>query len=296
MLAAMTIALLGTGLLGSAIGLRLLRRDQSLVVWNRHADRCAPLLEQGARQARSPAAAAAEAEWIITVLSDGPTTSSVLIDQVGAALRERGILQIGTISPDESRALAAAVADRGGRYLEAPVLGSRPEALEGRLQLMTGGPKALMEEAWPLLQLLSETPVHLGEVGAAMGAKLALNQLIASLTHAFSLSLHLVQQSGVEVATFMDLLRESALYAPTFDKKLERELAGDYSNPNFPTAHLRKDLNLFISAANQAGLNSEGLAGLAQLLERSTAADLDGLDYSALHALTAGQTTAAAPA
>ena len=295
MLGPMTIALLGTGLLGSAIGLRLLHQGQSLVVWNRHADRCAPLLEQGAHQALSPAAAAAEADWLITVLSDGPTTASVLIDQVGAELQGRAVLQIGTIGPDESRALAAAVVDRGGRYLEAPVLGSRPEALEGRLQLMTGGPKPLMEEARPLLELLSETPVHLGEVGAAMGAKLALNQLIASLTHAFSLSLHLVQQSGVEVSAFMDLLRASALYAPTFDKKLERELAGHYSNPNFPTAHLRKDLKLFINAANQAGLNSEGLLGLVQLLERSTAADLDDLDYCALHALTAGQTTAAAP-
>jgi 3-hydroxyisobutyrate dehydrogenase len=291
----MTLALLGTGLLGSAIGQRLLRRGQSLVVWNRHPERCAPLLAEGARLAQTPAEAAAQADWLITVLNDGPTTASVLLDQVGAQLQGRGVLQIGTIGTEQSCALAAAVADRGGRYLEAPVLGSRPEALEGRLQLMVGGPKPLMEEALPLLELLSEAPVHLGEVGAAMAAKLALNQLIASLTHAFSLSLHLVQQSGVAVEPFMQLLRASALYAPTFDKKLQRELDGDYSNPNFPTAHLRKDLQLFVNAAQSAGLNSEGLNGLVQLLERSTAAQLDGLDYCALHALTAGQTAAATP-
>ncbi|MBW0166070.1 MAG: NAD(P)-dependent oxidoreductase [Vulcanococcus sp.] len=291
----MTIALLGTGLLGSAIATRLLACGHSLSVWNRHPERCQPLLELGARQAPSPAAAAAEADWLLTVLSDGPTTHTVLIDQVAEELRGRRVLQIGTIGPAESRQLSEAVMALGGSYLEAPVLGSRPEALNGTLQLMTGGPAELMQEARPLLQQLSQDPVHLGPVGSAMTAKLALNQLIASLTHAFSLSLHLVQQGGVEVEPFMALLRSSALYAPTFDKKLQRELSGDYTNPNFPTAHLRKDLDLFITAAQQAGLNSKGLSGLAALLQRSSAAGLDELDYCALHQLTAGQTTAATP-
>ena len=291
----MTIALLGTGLLGSAIATRLLACGERLTVWNRNPERGQPLVALGAQWASSAAEAAAEAEWLITVLNDGPTTQAVLIDQVGAALQGRRVLQMGTIGPAESQQLADAVAGLGGAYLEAPVLGSRPEALEGRLQLMAGGPAELMEEALPLLRQLSQEPVHLGPVGTAMTTKLALNQLIASLTHAFSLSLHLVQQGGVAVEPFMALLRSSALYAPTFDKKLQRELSGDYGNPNFPTAHLRKDLDLFISAAQQAGLNSEGLSGLAALLQRSTAAGLDGLDYCALHQLTAGQTAAARP-
>ena len=295
MLSPMKIALFGTGLLGSAIATRLLACNHQLVVWNRHGERCAPLLDLGATAAASPAEAAASADWLITVLSDGATTRSVLIDQVGAQLRGRTVLQIATIAPAESRALAVAVEERGGHYLEAPVLGSRPEALQGRLQLMIGGADALVQRAMPLLLQLSETPVHLGEVGTASTSKLALNQLIASLTHAFSLSLHLVQQGGVEVEAFMQLLRGSALYAPTFDKKLDRELSGHYADPNFPTAHLRKDLRLFIAAAEQAGLNSEGLAGLAQLLQRSEGTELDQLDYCALHALTAGRTAAATP-
>ena len=74
------------------------------------------------------------------------------------------------------------------------------------------------------------------------------------------------------------LLRSSALYAPTFDKKLDRELRRDYGDPNFPTAHLRKDLDLFIRAAQQAGLNSEGLSGLAALLQRSSSTAAVGVD------------------
>jgi 3-hydroxyisobutyrate dehydrogenase len=283
----MEISLLGTGLLGTAIGERLLGCGHALTVWNRSPGRCAPLLALGARAAATPAEAVAASGVLITVLSDGPTTRAVLLDQAGAALAGRLVLQVATIAPQESRDLAAALAARGAELLEVPVLGSRPEALAGTLQLMVGGSPAALERARPLLAALGGEPHHLGPVGAALSAKLALNQLIASLTHSFSLSLHLVQRAGVPVEAFMAILRDSALYAPTFDKKLAKELADDYANPNFPTAHLRKDLQLFLQAAAGAGLNTEGLSGLERLLERATAAGLDSLDYSALHRLTA---------
>jgi 3-hydroxyisobutyrate dehydrogenase len=285
----MEISLLGTGLLGAAIGERLLRCGHRLTVWNRHLERCAPLQELGATVAATPAEAVAAAELVITVLSDGPTTREVLLEQAGAALAGRLVLQVATIAPEESQALAAALAERGAVLLEVPVLGSRPEALAGTLQLMVGGDAAALERARPVLAVLGSEPRLLGPVGAALSTKLALNQLIASLTHSFSLSLHLVQRAGVDVEAFMAILRASALHAPTFDKKLAKELADDYANPNFPTAHLRKDLLLFLETARGLGLETEGLDGLAALLERSTAAGLDELDYSALHRLTAGR-------
>jgi len=284
----MEISLLGTGLLGGAISERLLACGHQLTVWNRNPKRCMPLLGLGARAAASPAEAVAAGELVITVLNDGPTTSSVLLEQAGMALAGKLVLQVATIAPGESEALATGLAELGAELLETPVLGSKPEALAGCLQLMVGGSAAALERARPVLAHLGGEPHHLGPVGAALTTKLALNQLIASLTHSFSLSLHLVQRAGVDVEKFMAILRASALYAPTFDKKLAKELADDYVNPNFPTAHLRKDLQLFLLAAADAGLNSEGLSGLAQLLERSTAAGLDELDYSSLHRLTAG--------
>jgi 3-hydroxyisobutyrate dehydrogenase len=284
----MEISLLGTGLLGAAIGERLLQSGQRLTVWNRHGKRCTPLQALGGRVAATPAEAVASAEVVITVLSDGPTTRAVLLEQAGATLGGQLVLQVATIAPQESRELATALAERGAELLEVPVLGSRPEALAGTLQLMVGGDAATLERARPVLAALGSEPRLLGPVGAALTTKLALNQLIASLTHSFSLSLHLVQRAGVDVEAFMAILRTSALHAPTFDKKLAKELADDYANPNFPTAHLRKDLLLFLQEARGLGLETQGLDGLAALLERATAAGLDGLDYSALHRLTAG--------
>jgi len=90
----------------------------------------------------------------------------------------------------------------------------------------------------------------------------------------------------VPVETFMAILRSSALYAPTFDKKLQRMLDGHYADPNFSTALLRKDLRLFLEEATAAGLQASGLNGLDALLQEAEGGALDNLDYCALHELT----------
>ena len=166
------------------------------------------------------------------------------------------------------------------------MLGSKPQAISGTLLVMAGGDPALFEQHKPLLNHLSEAPILVGPIGSGAATKLALNQLIASLTHAFSLSLRLVQQAGVSVETFMAILRPSALYAPTFDKKLQRMLDGHYNDPNFSTDLLRKDLRLFLEEATAAGLQTSGLSGLDALLQDAQGSELDPLDYCALHELT----------
>lgn len=280
------ISVIGTGLLGSAIATRLLSRGYKVTVWNRTSDKCIPLIQLGAQLAVNPVDAANSANYLITVLSDGPTTEMVLLENIGSALAGKTVVQIATIGPDQSRKLASAVYQYGGRYLECPVQGSRPEALAGNLMLMVAGSYNLFDETLPLLKDLSNKPLLLGDIGSAVSIKLAFNQLLASLSHSFSISLHLIQQSGVNIDVFMELLRKTSLYAPTFDKKLERELKGDYNNPNFPTAHLRKDLGLFLKAAQMYNINTTGLDGLHQLLEYATLIDIDDLDYSSLHVLT----------
>ena len=94
---------------------------------------------------------------------------------------------------------------------------------------------------------------------------------------------------GLEIERFMEVLRPSALYAPTVDKKLERMLSHQYGDPNFSTSLLRKDLRLFLREAQLAGVNASALQGLATLLESAEGTDLDSVDYCALHELTAGR-------
>ena len=279
-----TIALLGTGLLGTAIGHRLLQQGTTLRVWNRTPERCEALLAKGAQAIQTLAGAAEGCDAVITVLRDGTATAAV-VEALGP-LHRATVIPMGTMGVGESQALAAQTKRQGGQYLEAPVLGSQPQALTGTLLVMAGGDQEVFDQQRSLLDQLAEAPQRVGPVGSGAATKIALNQLIASLTHSFSLSLRLIQQAGVPVETFMDILRPSALYAPTFDKKLQRMLDGHYSDPNFSTGLLRKDLLLFLQEAADQGLQAQGLQGVADLLMQAKDTELDDQDYCALHALT----------
>ena len=279
-----SVAVLGTGLLGTAIATRLLEHGLNVHIWNRDPSHIVSLVEKGATAIDDLGQAAKNNRVLISVLRDGAATASV-IGTLGD-LQSSTVVPMGTMGVEESRKLATQVADQGGQYLEAPVLGSKPQALNGSLLVMAGGEAQVFEAQQPLLSHLCQEPLLVGPVGSGAATKLALNQLIASLTHSFSLSLQLIQRVGVPVETFMAILRPSALYAPTFDKKLQRMLDGHYSNPNFSTDLLRKDLRLFIEEATVAGLQSSGLSGLHDLLQEAQGSALDQLDYCALHELT----------
>ena len=279
-----SVAVLGTGLLGTAIATRLLEQGLHVHVWNRDPSRIVSLVEKGATAIDDLGQAAQNDSVLITVLRDAAATASV-IGAVGA-LPSSTVIPMGTMGVEESRKLATQVTNQGGQYLEAPVLGSKPQALNGTLLVMAGGEAQVFKEQQPLLAHLCQDPLLVGPVGSGAATKLALNQLIASLIHSFSLSLQLIQRTGVPVETFMAILRPSALYAPTFDKKLQRMLDHTYADPNFSTALLRKDLRLFLEEATTAGLQDQGLSGLLSLLEQAKDTDLDEQDYCALHELT----------
>ncbi|GIL79741.1 hypothetical protein Vretimale_12384 [Volvox reticuliferus] len=137
---------------------------------------------------------------------------------------------------------------------------------------------------WPLLRALGQEPniPDIGPVGTAAAVKLALNQLIASLTIGFSTSLGLVQRSGAPVDKFMSILRASALYASTYDKKLQKMLDRDYGVANFPTKHLLKDVRLFENEAAAAGLDTAVQTAVAATISYAMFKGLQDCNYSAV--------------
>ncbi len=221
---------------------------------------------------------------MVLVLSDAAAIrESLLKGDPAPDLTGRVCIQMGTIAPQESRNLAEDIAKAGGAYLEAPVLGSLPEAREGRLIVMAGGDPELFERCLPLLRALGQDPQRIGAVGQAAALKLAMNQLIAGLTATFALSLGLVRAEGIEVEQFMTLLRASALYAPTFDKKLAKYLNQDYAGANFPLKHLLKDVRLFREVTAPLGMDSAMITTLEAACIRALAKGYGDQDYSALY-------------
>ena len=217
-------------------------------------------------------------------LSDANAINTVLDTIESQHLIGKTFIQMGTIAPDESRLLEQRLNQQDCSYLECPVLGSLPEARSGSLILMAAGDRAVFDAVLPLLNQIGNQPKYFGTTGNGSTVKLAMNQLIAGLTSSFALSLALIEKEGVDSDEFMSVVRDSALYAPTFDKKLERMLTRDFANPNFLTKHLAKDTTLFLNIAERLALNTAALEGISDLLQYTLAKGLADTDYSALYA------------
>jgi 3-hydroxyisobutyrate dehydrogenase len=280
----MKIGVIGTGLMGQPMALKLLQASLSVIAYNRTASKLQPLQEAGATIADSPEIVLQEADCIILTLTDAQAIQEILLtENTLSLLKNRTIIQMGTISPQESKDICSQITVAGGAYLEAPVLGSIPQVRAGELIVMVGSTKEQFQQWLPILKHYSNEPMYIGAVGTASAMKLALNQLIAGLTATFALTLGFVQRQGVDVEQFMEIVRESALYAPTFDKKLSLMLTRNFANPNFPTKHLLKDTNLFLAQAEELGLANASLAGIQTILEKAIEMGLADADYSAIY-------------
>ncbi|BAT52384.1 3-hydroxyacid dehydrogenase [Nostoc sp. NIES-3756] len=282
----MKVAFLGTGLMGLPMAQRLLAANIEVVAYNRTPEKLAPLKAAGAEVVTHPRYAIREAECVILMLTNAAAIYHVLLsDTSWRTLEGRTIIQMGTITSTQSQEIRDSVIGGGGEYIEAPVLGSIPEAEAGTLTVMVGAEPQQYKRCLDLLKNFGPEPLLIGPVGTASGLKLALNQLIASLTTSFALSLAFVQRQNIDVNKFMQILRGSALYAPTFDKKLQRMLDGDYSNPNFPTKHLLKDTDLFISEAQYLGLDLSSIETVQRLLQTTMKMSFANEDYSSIFSI-----------
>ncbi len=280
----MKVTVIGTGLMGRPLAERLLAAGHEVTVFNRTPEKAEALAGQGAKVAASARAAVAASQVVVFMVRDAAALRG-LVEEGGRLpdLSGKTIVQMSTIGSADSEALLADVRQAGGDYLEAPVLGSTPQAKDGKLLVLVGATPQLFEKFRDFLQAFGPEPLRVGEVGQAAALKLALNQLIAAEAAAFSLSLGLVRKKGIDVDLFMKVLRQSALYAPTFDAKLPRYLAHDYENPNFPTALLLKDLDLVRQEAAAVGLGTLALDGVRAVVEKAIGSGFGGGDYSALY-------------
>lgn len=275
------VAVLGMGLMGKPMVIRLAQAKIPVMAYNRTPAKLESLKTENILVTTNIHEAIAFGDVIILMLSDIAAIQEVIFDSA-VDLEGKTLIQMGTIAPGESKGLYVTVNEKGGEYLEAPVLGSIPEVKTGKLLLMVGGDKSLFRRHEELLTHFSPKPLFIGNVGTASALKLALNQMIAGLTSTFALSLSYIQQQGVEVDTFMEILRNSALYAPTFDKKLQRMCDRNFDNPNFPTKHLLKDIGLFLASAQTIGLNTKALEAIEEITTQAVENGEADSDYSAI--------------
>ena len=283
----MDIGIIGIGLMGHAFVERFLSQGFTVKIFNRSQGNIKELVENGVTVCSTVEELISLSRIIILMVSDADAINNLL--QLEAQednqidLRGKTILQMATISPTQSKAIGEVITSRAGHYLEAPVLGSIPEAKTGTLIIMAGGSKDVFVNVLPTLKVLGSAPRYIGETGSAAALKLSMNQLIAGLTASFSLSLGYAIKNGVDTDLFMDTVRESALYAKTYDKKLDKYLQRDFGTANFTTRHLLKDIRLFIDDAKAAGLNTDALEGIERITSQTVENGLELMDYSSIY-------------
>lgn len=278
----MNVGLIGTGLMGKPMARKIKSAGFNLTVFNRTQQKAKDLEKDEIKVAESSKELIEQSEVVLVMLSDYNAVTQMLFDETGS-FEGKTVIQMSTISPKESMLLYDRVKKLAGKYFEAPVLGSIPQIEEEKLIVLVGGTEKNKNDFEKLFESYSNKIVYIGEVGKAAAIKLALNQLIASETAAFAMSLGYLRESNVDVDKFMDILKGSALYAPTFEKKLDNYMQRDFSNPNFPLKHLLKDVRLMIDQFGQAGINVNGLEAVEDLIKTGLESDLSEQDYSSLY-------------
>ena len=279
-----TLSVFGFGAMGEAIASRLLAKNYQINVWNRSPEKLITLAEAGAIVKSSAAEAIKSADIIICALPDPAAIQEVLFDVDWAhELHGRTVINFSSVNPSRSQALMDAFHAHQAEYVEAAALGSVADVANGNLQLLVGAEQEHFEQVRGILDDLSGRVTYMGDVGAAATIKLALQQLSATLFCAFSASVSLVREQGLEVDMFMDFVRSSPLYTPMFDQKLPRMLGRDYSRSTLPGKHLERDLKLFLEEAEELGFNAHHVESVRELIGLCVARGMHDMDFTAVY-------------
>ena len=252
----MKVGLIGLGLMGHPMGANLLKAGHELTLWNRTASRGDDLVAQGAKKAATPRDLAAASEVIITIVSDPPALESVYWGDGGVfSGLKRGSLLIesSTVSPGLEKRAAAAAAELGVEFLEAPVTGGTWGAEKGELVFMVGGEAATLKRAEAVLSAMGKKWFHLGPIGAGQTVKLAMNLLLDVQVEAFAEALALVTKAGVPGQSLYEVMQSSMGRSGVIDLKGANMLKGEYK-PSFPLRLMHKDVGLALDLANQLGV------------------------------------------
>jgi len=278
------VGFIGLGIMGRPMARNLLKAGYPLTVWNRSRPGIDALVQAGAQEADSPRAVAEQSDAVITILGDSTDTEQV-------ALGERGIIEgahqglvhidMSTISPAVTRAIAERYAETGVEMLDAPVSGGEQGAIDGTLSIMAGGKEDVFERCRPLLEAMGKTLVYCGPHGSGQVVKLC-NQVVVGLNNlAMSEALVLAAKAGVDPATMVEAVRAGAGSSWALHNLAPRILSGDFT-PGFKVWQQQKDLRLVLELADQGHTPLPGTALVHQLF---AALEADGLGEAGTQAL-----------
>ncbi|MGH3208724.1 MAG: NAD(P)-dependent oxidoreductase [Trebonia sp.] len=247
-----TVAVLGTGIMGSAMARNLMAAGWRTTVWDKSGRATATLAAAGAREAASPREAVRDAQVVITMLPTAEAVESVMFSDGTAEAFARGAAwaQMGTIGIHAT----GKIVDRLGRlrpdvqFVDAPVSGSKGPAEAGQLLILASGPPAAQPLLDPVFSVIGRKTAWLGTAGKGSAMKLVVNAYMSTLIEGIAEALELASRLGIEPAGLAQAIEGGPLDAPIADAKLHKMQEGDYA-PEFPLEWALKDVDLALAAA-----------------------------------------------
>jgi 3-hydroxyisobutyrate dehydrogenase len=277
------VGFLGLGTMGEPMATNLAKADVPLLVWSRSA-RYATVTAAGARIAASPASVFHRCTVVIAMLVDGAALDNVL-DRGGPAFADRvggrTLVNMATTSPGYSRGLEVDIRRAGGRYVEAPVSGSREPALAGRLVGMLAGEPDAVAAVRPLLAALCRETVVCGAVPNALVMKLAVNLFLITMVTGLAEATHFAERHGLDLARFVAVLDAGPMASDVSRAKAAKLLVGDFA-VQAAISNVLENNRLIAAAARAARIASPLLDICHALYAEAVRLGLDDADMAAV--------------
>ncbi|MGC8969830.1 MAG: NAD(P)-dependent oxidoreductase [Conexivisphaera sp.] len=267
--------------MGSRIVGRLHGRAGELLLWDRTRSRALEIASRlpGSRVAQE-LRDLGSADVVFVMVRDSPATLSVVS---GLPKAGKLIVNLATILPSDSLRIKSMVESEGGRFVDAPVVGSTPAAEEGKLVVLASGDEGAVRELEPLLSLIGR-PLYVGQVPSGAHAKLAANLLLAGLTEVLAEALEFADRVGLDRGVLANVISASPYNNAYFNLKLVRMMSGDFS-AQFPLDLMHKDLKYIVSVAQEAGAFIPLTSLAEQIFGRAESAGCARKDLSAIYEL-----------
>jgi len=251
-----SIGFIGLGTMGAPMASNLLRAGYPVTVYNRTASKAAPLTELGATVAASPKEAAAGADVVITMVSNDDSIIEVYEGDNGVLAGIRSgttVIDCSTISPALVQRLAKQIAALGSSFLDAPVTGSSPAAIDGTLVFMVGGSAETLAQVMDLFDTMGKKVLHMGDNGSGAVAKLAHNTIVGINNLALAEGFAIAAKSGLPADRFLELVQLGSAGSKAAELKGRKIIEHDFTN-QFSLALMLKDLKLASSLTDGSGI------------------------------------------
>ena len=276
------VGIIGTGMLGEAVGLHLLNSNHTVAVFNRTKDKTEKLVDAGATLAESPKEVAENSDLVITVVRDADAVSEVAFGENGIISGKHDdmvVADMSTINPNSAKEISQKFESSGVEFLEIPVMGGPNVAIDGKLVMMVSGKKEIFEKFKEVFDTIAEQTYFLGAAGTAHSIKLAMNLQIAMLALSLSEGITLTRKAGFDPEVFLKILNSTYFKTGMSEGKAHKMIQDNF-DPTFTLKNLKKDLDTINDAAKSFGANLPMAERADEVYQNAIEAGFSDIDYT----------------